>query len=78
MRGFDGGLPDAQNEQMRSLGINALRRLPGHGNIAWGARTPGGVGALASEWKYTQARRLALFVEKSLYRELQLVAFETR
>ena len=35
-----------------------------------------GADALASEWKYTPVRRLALFIEESLYRGTQFVVFE--
>ena len=42
----------------------------------WGARTLAGANALASEWKYAPVRRLALFLEESLYRGSQWVVFE--
>ena len=44
--------------------------------VAWGARTLDGADALASEWKYVPVRRLALFLEESLYRGTQWVVFE--
>src|SRR5262249_29721918 len=44
--------------------------------VAWGARTLLGADAAASEWKYVPVRRLALFLEESLYRGTQWVVFE--
>ena len=46
------------------------------GRIAWGARTRQGDDRLASEWKYLPVRRLALYIEESLYRGTQWVVFE--
>ncbi|MFW6174939.1 MAG: phage tail sheath family protein [Chloroflexota bacterium] len=73
---LDYPLTDAENGTVNPLGINALRNLPNVGNVAWGARTLVGADALASEWKYIPVRRLALFIEESLYRGLQWVVFE--
>ena len=42
----------------------------------WGARTLAGADVLASEWKYVPVRRMALFIEESLYRGTQWVVFE--
>ena len=47
-----------------------------YGNVSWGARTLVGADAQASEWKYVPVRRLALFIEESLYRGTQWVVFE--
>jgi hypothetical protein len=46
------------------------------GSVIWGSRTLAGADALASEWKYVPVRRLALFLEESLYRGTQWVVFE--
>ena len=69
-------LTDAENGAVNPLGINALRTLPVVGNVAWGARTLDGADQLASEWKYVPVRRLALFIEESLFRGTQWVVFE--
>ena len=69
-------LTDAENGVLNPLGLNALRLFPAFGPIAWGARTLVGSDALASEWKYVPVRRLALFIEESLYRGTQWVVFE--
>jgi uncharacterized protein len=69
-------LTDAENGTLNPLGINCLRAFPVFGQIAWGARTLVGADQLASEWKYVPIRRLALFLEESLYRGLKWVVFE--
>lgn len=69
-------MTDGENGKINPLGINALRTFPVIGNVVWGARTLEGADILASEWKYTPVRRLALFIEESLYRGTQWVVFE--
>ncbi len=69
-------LTDAENGELNTLGINCLRTLPAAGRVVWGARTREGDDRLASEWKYTSVRRLALFLEESLYRGTQWAVFE--
>jgi phage tail sheath protein FI len=69
-------LTDAENGMINPLGINALRTLPAAGRVVWGSRTLQGDDRLASEWKYVPVRRLALFIEESLYRGTQWVVFE--
>ena len=69
-------LTDPQNGQLNPLGLNSLRNFDIYGNVSWGARTLDGADALASQWKYIPVRRLALFIEESLYRGTQWVVFE--
>lgn len=69
-------LTDMENGELNPLGLNCLRAMPGVGRIVWGARTMQGDDRLASEWKYIPVRRLALFLEESLYRGTQWVVFE--
>jgi phage tail sheath protein FI len=69
-------MTDAENGMINGLGINALRSLPAAGRVVWGSRTLEGDDRLASEWKYVPVRRLALFIEESLYRGTQWVVFE--
>ena len=69
-------LTDAENGSLNPLAINCLRTFPVYGNVAWGARTLDGSDQQASEWKYIPIRRLALFIEESLYRGTQWVVFE--
>jgi phage tail sheath protein FI len=69
-------LTDKENGTLNPLGINCLRTFPVHGTVVWGARTLEGSDQRASEWKYIPVRRLALFLEESLYRGTQWVVFE--
>ena len=69
-------LTDNENGVLNPLAINCLRTFPIYGNVAWGARTLNGADQLADEYKYVPVRRLALFLEESLYRGLQWVVFQ--
>ncbi|MEL7329838.1 MAG: phage tail sheath subtilisin-like domain-containing protein [Cyanobacteria bacterium J06559_1] len=69
-------LTDGENGVLNPLGVNCLRSFPVYGNVVWGARTLAGDDRLGSEWKYVPVRRLALFLEESLYRGTQWVVFE--
>jgi Bacteriophage tail sheath protein len=75
-RGLAYTLTDAQNGALNPLGLNNLRTFPVFGTVVWGARTLVGADQLASEWKYIPIRRLALFIEESLYRGTKWVVFE--
>ena len=69
-------LSDGENGQLNPLGVNCLRNFPGAGRVVWGARTREGDDRATSEWKYIPVRRMALFIEESLYRGTQWVVFE--
>jgi phage tail sheath protein FI len=69
-------LTDKENGTLNQLGINCLRTFPVIGHVSWGARTGRGADRLADEYKYVPVRRLALFLEESLYRGTQWVVFE--
>jgi phage tail sheath protein FI len=69
-------LTDAENGTINPLGLNCLRTFPVFGSVAWGARTLAGADVQASDYKYVPVRRLALFIEESLYRGTQWVVFE--
>jgi phage tail sheath protein FI len=75
---IDLGLPvsDLENGNLNPHGINVLRSFPAYGRVVWGARTTRGSDAQADEYKYVPIRRLALFLEESLYRGTQWVVFE--
>ncbi len=79
--GLDGSgtpltLTDNDNGLLNPLGVNCLRNFPVIGPVVWGARTLRGADRLADQWKYLPIRRLALFIEESLYRGTQWVVFE--
>lgn len=69
-------LTDLENGVLNPLAINCLRNFPIYGNVCWGARTLDGSDQEASEWKYIPVRRVALFIEESLFRGTQWVVFE--
>ncbi len=69
-------LTDGQNGQLNPSGVNCLRSLREIGRVVWGARTLRGADSLADQWKYVPVRRLALFIEESLFRGTQWVVFE--
>jgi len=69
-------LTNSQNGVLNPLGLNCLRSFPVYGNVVWGGRTLAGADQLASEWKYVPVRRVALYIEESLYRGIQWVVFE--
>jgi hypothetical protein len=75
-QGLEVNLTDQENGMLNPLGINCLRSFPIVGRVVWGARTLRGADLLADEYKYIPVRRLALYIEESLYRGTQWVVFE--
>lgn len=73
--GLEVKLTDLENGVLNKLGVNCLRNFPS-GFVNWGARTMDGSDAISSDWKYIPIRRLALFIEESLYRGTKWVVFE--
>ena len=69
-------MTDGENGRLNPKGLNCIRFFRDYGNVIWGSRTLAGSDSLASEWKYVPVRRLALFLEESLYRGTQWVVFE--
>ena len=69
-------LNDKDNGFLNPIGVNCLRTFPIYGNVVWGSRTMAGADALADDYKYVPVRRLANFIEESLYRGLKWVVFE--
>ena len=69
-------LSDLENGMPNRLGLNCFRTFPVYNSVLWGARTLAGADAAASQWKYVPVRRMALFLEESLYRGLHWVVFE--
>lgn len=68
-------LDDDDNKMLNPLGINCLRRFP-EGIVVWGSRTLRGADHFGDDYKYIPVRRLALFIEESLYRGTKWVVFE--
>jgi hypothetical protein len=69
-------MSDAENGVLNPLGLNCFRTFPVYGSVLWGARTLVGADAETSQWKYVPVRRVALFLEASLYQGTQWVVFE--
>jgi len=69
-------LTDAENGELNPLGINCLRSFPIYGRVSWGARTLRGADQFADDYKYIPVRRVALFIEESLYRGTKWAVFE--
>jgi phage tail sheath protein FI len=69
-------LTDDENGVLNPLAVNCLRAFLGVGRVVWGARTQRGSDQAGDEYKYVPVRRLALFLEESLYRGTQWVVFE--
>ncbi|MFZ7090739.1 phage tail sheath family protein [Primorskyibacter sp. 2E233] len=77
--GVDGltvNLTDNENGLLNPIGVNCLRSFPNIGRVVWGARTLKGSDQLSHDYKYVSVRRLALFIEESLFRGTQWVVFE--
>jgi len=62
----------ADQEKLNPKGINVIRRFPGVGNVAWGARTV----SSDPEWRYLNVRRLFLMLETSILNSTSWVVFE--
>ena len=69
-------LTDAENGSLNPQAVNCLRQFKVYGDVVWGARTLAGNDQAGSEYKYIPIRRLALFLESSLYDGTQWVVFE--
>lgn len=69
-------LTEAENGVLNPLAVNCIRTFAVYGTVIWGARTLRGNDEVGSEWKYIPVRRMALFLEESLYRGTQWVVFE--
>jgi uncharacterized protein len=69
-------LTDLENGDLNTQAINCLREFRVYGDVVWGARTLQGSDEAGSQWQYVPIRRLALYLESSLYEGTQWVVFE--
>lgn len=74
--GLQRNLTDLENGDLNVQAINCLRQFRVYGSVVWGARTLQGNDQAGSQWKYVPIRRLALYLESSLYEGTQWVVFE--
>jgi phage tail sheath protein FI len=72
--GLAGLMNDAQQDVLNPIGANLIRFFAASGIVVWGART------LATrsdpEYRYVPVRRLAIFLERSIYNGIQYAVFE--
>ena len=71
-----GMMNDMRQGTLNPLGVNCLRQFPGIGTVVYGARTLTTENAAFEQWRYVPVRRMALFLEQTLYRNLGWVVFE--
>jgi phage tail sheath protein FI len=72
-----GMMTDAQQGVLNGSGINCLRVFPSLPPVVYGARTLAYRDvALKDQWGYIAVRRMALFIEQSLYANLTWAVFE--
>jgi len=71
-----GAMTDPQQGALNPLGINCIRTFPGMGTVVFGARTLVSDNPAQEQWKYVGVRRMALFLEQSLYASLRWAIFE--
>jgi|HubBroStandDraft_4_1064222.scaffolds.fasta_scaffold06533_3 phage tail sheath protein FI len=69
-------LTDLENGSLNPQAVNCLRQFKVYGDVVWGARTLDGNDQIGSQWKYVPIRRLAMYIETSLYDGTQWVVFE--
>jgi uncharacterized protein len=56
--------------------LNCIRQLAGAGTVIFGARTTAAGDLAYQQWKYVAVRRMALFIEQSLYQSLTWAVFQ--
>lgn len=76
IRGVEHMMSDPENGLINPEAANAIRVFP-NGIVSWGARTMDGFdNSPNTDYRYVPVRRLALFIEESLYRGLKFAVFE--
>jgi phage tail sheath protein FI len=69
-----GRMTDQRQGLLNPIGVNCLRDFPNIGTAVFGARTL--VTLTDEQWRYVSVRRMALFLEQTLYANLKWVIFE--
>jgi hypothetical protein len=72
----EGVLTDQRQGVLNPIGVNCLRTFPGIGTVVFGARTTTTQNPAQQQWRYVPVRRMALFIEQTLYANLGWVIFE--
>ena len=65
-------LSDVEHGNLNPLGVDVIRRFPGAGVVAFGARTV----TSDPEWRYVPVRRTAIMLRVSIYNGIQFAVFE--
>jgi phage tail sheath protein FI len=71
-----GRMTDVRQGLLNPKGINCLRSFPAEGTVVFGARTLVAANPAFEQWRYVPVRRMALFIEQSLYASLTWAIFE--
>jgi hypothetical protein len=73
-----GAMTDVQQGVLNENALNCLRQFPAVGTVVFGARTTAGADANTAQqqWKYIAVRRMALFIEQTLYANLKWAVFQ--
>ncbi|HME65640.1 MAG TPA: phage tail sheath subtilisin-like domain-containing protein, partial [Streptosporangiaceae bacterium] len=72
----NGVMTDPQQGILNTNAINCLRQFAGSGTVVFGARTTAAADVAFQQWKYVAVRRMALFIEQSLYANLGWAVFQ--
>ena len=72
----NGVMTDPQQGVLNLNAIDCLRQFPGIGTVVFGARTTAAANPAYQQWKYVAVRRMALFIEQSLYNSLTWAVFQ--
>ncbi|MEH2236640.1 phage tail sheath family protein [Nostoc sp.] len=74
----EGRMTDQRQGTLNPIGVNCIRSFPGVGTVVYGSRTLVGsdTNTAYQQWKYVPVRRIALFIEQTLIRNLGWVVFE--
>ncbi len=76
IRGLEYSISDPENGLTNPAAVNTIRIFP-NGIVSWGARTMDGFDNSGNDdYKYVPVRRIALFIEESLFRGLKFAVFE--
>ncbi|GIH14156.1 phage tail sheath family protein [Rugosimonospora africana] len=70
--GLAAELSDVQQGNLNPMGVDVIRRFPGSGVVAFGARTV----SSDPEWRYVPVRRTAIMLRVSIYNGIQWAVFE--
>lgn len=71
-----GNMTEQRHGTLNPIGVNVLRDFPGVGTVVFGARTLVTANSAEQQWRYVPVRRIALFLEQTLVRNLGWVVFE--